>query len=255
MNVLVIGDSFGCIKENDTWLGKLSSKYNWKIVNYSVAGSGPLYLIHKFLFLHENQEVKNFDLVIFLWSEPFRQFAPGDPRLSLDIDPEKSVNTKNFKIDQLIENIRRYFWNDRYFNIEHISNCVWMDYFIKNNYPNIKFWHLQCFPYYETGKEHFVHAADLKNQKHYHYFEHGINISPSLAYLSMQDNFKSKKQIMKKFRHDNRPGHLSNEMHILLFENLSKLFELEHKDGTEFFFHPELDQIQLGPYAIDKRDK
>lgn len=258
MNVLVIGDSFGTLYEDHTWLSRLAAHYGWRINNRSIPGSGPLYLIHKFLYLDEIDKVKDYDLVLLLWSEPFRQFAPGDPRhvnhhLGVS-DPEVDPNSKKFRAQSALgQDLKTRYWNTRFCNVEHISHCMWFDDYISRQYPTTRFWHFQSFPYYKPGLEHFKYAGDINLQQHYHWFKHGVNITPSLAYFSVNDpQFKNEKSMIKQFAKDDRPGHLGHQAHRRVYEKLGELYEQRHTNGEEFKLIHSANSIELGPYSVPR---
>ena len=269
--VLLIGDSFGYIESNPevnkpaTWLSILTKKYNWNVINQCVPGSGPIYLVDQFFNLHSQHKL-NFDLCIFLWSEPFRNLKPGDPRLvqsgsgnSIDWANEEEYipcpdQTKAINLYQL------HLWDKhgRYDNLIMSSLCLYIDSLIQKHYNTVKFWHLHSFPCYDKGKEGLIYAKNINNQKHYHYFKHGVNITPSLAYYSMIDHiYKSEKQLIKRMSRDKREGHLTDRVHQFIGNRLISLCKLEYENGSYFSLdeRSKNKQIEVGPYSIDYENK
>ena len=269
--ILVLGDSFGTINSTsyhdqpESWLSYLTNKYNWDVTNHCLGGSGPIYLIDHFLDLIEKNKF-DFDLCILLWSEPFRMFRPGDPRFR-----DESGDKINWLRGNAKHRIRReqinaknkyskwlHPYSQKYYNLIHCAQCAWFDLYIRQKCKRVKFWHMHSYPYYQVNKQHFAYAGKLENQIHYHYFGHGINITPSLIYFSMNDEYtenSTAKEMENIMQEDKRTGHLTESMHITIGHKLSALYELPYKNQSQFSLVDDDSPIKLSPYAVDTRIK
>lgn len=233
--VLVLGDSF-TFKHNHTkyhWLNQLAIQNDWKINDLSIAGSGPYYVIDT--FLHYIDNLKDYDIILFAWSEPTRFYHRRAPWLNA----HECEHRAQFKpgLENLYEAARMWYYHALDFRLEEIK-CTgleyWFDNYLSENFSDKQIYHVYCFPRMNnTGKveysKYLDSCADINNQQVYHLFKTGVSVLPTLVYYSVNDPDKP-----KSMGHDSRAGHLSESAHHGVFNKLNTLVNESYSNGRIF---------------------
>lgn len=219
-NVLILGDSFTDINywngENEQhWINFLRLYYGWKIINLSKSGSGINRIVHELLNL-----TYDFDLCIMAHSQPSRIYHPE----IWDINVGTAVYHKELRRSETAnENVwdaalgyYTHFHHNIFTNIKGIGLHQWIDEYIRKKYPDKYFIHFNCFSMLHSTEHNH---KDKEVQRIYHEFSHGITMYPPLMYLSAKD------PKMPNPSTDYRPGHLSFDGHLTVFNGIKTVIE------------------------------
>jgi hypothetical protein len=240
-NVLILGDSFTDInypsgEKEQHWINFLRFYYGWKITNLSHSGSGINRIVYELLHLTED-----FDLCIMAYSEPMRLFHPD----IWDINFGTSLTHKNLRrSDTTDENVWNaaagyytHFYNVILSNIKGIGLHQWIDQYIKEKYPDKFFIHFDCFSL-KHSNENLL--ENIKLQRIYHKFSHGMTMYPPLMYLSITDVFRP--ELSK----DRRIGHLGFREHLTVFNNIRHIIDHDlYSNDKVYIYHQDFNESDV----------
>ena len=234
-DVLIIGDSFSVKKEERFgWLDLLEQKYNWNVVNKSWYGVGPSYNIIKFL-----EHDKDFDLCIFVWSEASRYLFHKDVRdLNMGTARDKSMRGADM-YDHIYDAAKNVFDNLTFFPMVDIQNLGLLkgfDSHINKHYKNKLFWHFYAFP-----SNYYNSESGIKLQSIPYKFKTGVTMYPSLFYYSNIDPNKP-----KTLKNDWRHGHLSPDMHLVVYEKMKNFYDKNIKEGLYLLEDINIEDVNIG---------
>lgn len=217
-NTLILGDSFvyGAEHNDVHWLGKLIKYYALKVDDLSLPGTGPLYVIDKFLTLENEGNISHYQNFIFSWSEATRLYHPDLPQLNIsEVQNKHSYDKKNRKIYKTASLWYDYFIDLRIECIKTEALMFWFDNYLKKNYSNATVWHFFSWP--SSYDNSFENLKSLTAPP-FHTFEKGVNVLPSLISISLIDYSAFEEQIV-----DKRPGHLEGWKHDFVFESIKNI--------------------------------
>jgi hypothetical protein len=231
--VLVLGDSFTWHHDGKKyhWLNQLAIHNDWKIDNLSIAGSGPFYVVDA--FLHYINNLKDYDIILFAWSEPTRFYHRRAPWLN----GHECVHRAQFKpgLENLYETAQMWYQYALDFRLEEVKSTglqYWFDNYLSENFSDKQIYHMYCFPKMGGKVEYAKYlesCADINNQQVYHLFKTGVSVLPTLVYYSVNDPDKP-----KSMGNDTRAGHLSESAHCDIFNKLNTLVNEPYSSGRIF---------------------
>jgi hypothetical protein len=135
--VLVLGDSFTAHSEFRPyhWLTRLGNTFDWRITNRSISGSGPLYVIDT--ILRGMPDARDYDIIIFAWSEPIRFYHPRAPWLNAH---ETNVKAQ-FKpgLEKLYAAADLWYKDAMDYELEEIKSTgiqYWFDNYLAENFAD-----------------------------------------------------------------------------------------------------------------------
>jgi hypothetical protein len=231
--VLVLGDSFtaGHNCQEYHWLNQLANAFNWQITNRSISGSGPLYVID--MILRGMSDARDYDIIIFAWSEPTRFYHPQAPWLNAH---ETAIKAQFKPGQEKLYAAADLWYKDAIdYELEEIKGTglqYWFDNYLAENFADREIYHVYCFPRMGGRVEYAKYldsCADINNQTVYHQFKTGVSILPTLIYYSVNDPNKP-----KNIGFDHRLGHISEDSHHLVFRRLATLFSQPYQSGKVF---------------------
>lgn len=215
---LVIGDSFlnGAEHFETHWLNKLSNLHDLKLVNYSVSGTGPLFVIDKFLELEKQDKFKQFKHFIFSWSEATRFYHPAAPHINIHESRVKHHYQKGLKkIYKAASLWYEYLMVSRLECLKTEALMFWFDFYLKKNYPNVKVWH---FSSWASNPNFSIEVLKNLEEPLPHVFEKGVNVCPTLISLSLYGYLDASRH-----EYDTRIGHLEEWKHNFVYESLKDI--------------------------------
>jgi len=188
--LITFGDSFIAQRSLDptmeTWIDYICKENNLELDGYGAPGNGIWNTVLNFLEYEED-----FDVCIFAWSEPSREYFPL--RNIRNIRDGQNWNSKNEPSD-INEKYNKYYMDENLWILRAITWLRWFDGFLNDYYSDKKFIHLYCFQQefnlIKQSKFGNINLndilvknpqqKDLKFNCYPHTFKHGINIRPSL---------------------------------------------------------------------------
>lgn len=240
-NVLVLGDSFTDINHHNGekehhWLNFLRFYYGWNIINLSKSGSGINRVVYELLNL-----THDFDLCIMAYSQPMRLFHPEIWDINHGTTLHRKELRRSIHTDDHVWNAAAgyytHFWDENLSNIKGIGLHQWIDQYIKEKYLDKFFIHFDCFSL-QHSNENLL--ENIKLQRIYHKFSHGMTMYPSLMYLSATDVFKP--DLSK----DRRPGHLGFREHLTVFNNIRHIIDYDlYSNDKVYIYHQDFNESDV----------
>lgn len=231
--IIIFGDSFADPedrrvenKEVTAWYEFLGQEY--KIKNYALAGTGPHYSFKNYYNFISNGENKEEYICIFLLSGEDRIHYPGTNPQTLnnihwDFDEKKSwwvEDNKKLKQKEYYENFKSEI--DFLFLTMH-DDLVW------SNFKNLGFLHMNSLLLGMKTIVFYTCGLKILNNMIYKNF---FKLNTSYFYLSTkilgtvaQEEVVDKKELDGYSYHDYRRNHLSQENHIILYENIKNIIK------------------------------
>lgn len=246
-NVLVLGDSFTDISYTGGdkelhWINFLRLYYGWNIINLSKSGSGINRIVYELLNLNHD-----FDLCIMAHSQPLRLFHPN----VCDINIGTAVYSKELRRSEIVDgdiweaalHYYTHFYDVNLSNLKGIGLHQWIDQYIKEKYPDKRFIHFDCFSLQHPTEQLL---ENVKLQRIFHKFSHGMTMYPPLMYMSITDIFRP--DLAK----DRRPGHLGFREHTTIFNNIRHIIDHDlYSNGKVYIYSNDFTESDV-KIGVDK---
>jgi hypothetical protein len=172
----------------ETWIDYICKENNFEFDGYGIGGNGIWNTVLNFLEYEED-----FDVCIFAWSEPSRDYYPVRNISNIQFGLGDS-QTDKVETSDINEKYNKYYMDENLCILRAITWLRWFDGFLNDYYSDKKFIHLYCFQQeFNLIKESkfgninlndilvkYPQKRDLKFNFYPHTFKHGINIRPTL---------------------------------------------------------------------------
>jgi len=227
MRIIGFGDSFmqpvGYTDINDHHYMKLFAD---KIKNTEyrccgIPGSGIWDTFFSFKKFAESKEYDyNFDVCVFVWSEKSRLYNSTHRNVcyTKSLEYENSNDPFWTAVKYYYEYLEDVDKNEH----EFTSFFYWLDDWLLENYPNVKFIHMYSFPKKTESSNSGDYFNIIKNHPekeiYFHKFKNSVTILPSLLHFSLNDGWPKDNDLSK----ENRFQHLTPKMHSKIANLLTK---------------------------------
>lgn len=242
MKIVGFGDSF--IQRNlsieHQYLKLVSGHFLGQFDCFGIPGSGVWDAFFEFKRRKNEAELKlvdDFDVAVFVWSESSRLYNPLIRNITYAnvLNHEYSDNPIWIAAKQYYEHLH----DITKVNYEITAFFYWLDNWLFENYPNMKFIHLTGFPKHDVKASiEYYDIIKYKPNKlnYYHQWKNSVEIRPPLLHFSMNDDWPGDLSKEHRFQHLSKVAHNKvSELIIDAIENYEpgKIIEYEYVQPVE----------------------